>query len=62
MDAVHGAANVAGTFARQEAVEGDEGFGFAAGGVEERGAEDVHALDVDSGLGRAGFGAFCRGG
>ena len=61
MHAVHGAAHVARAFARQEAVEGDEGFGFAAGGVEEGRAEDVHALHVDAWFCGAGFGAVGRG-
>lgn len=60
--AVHGAADVAGAFARQEAVEGDEGFGFAARGVQEGRAEHVHPLHVDAGFCDAGFGAFVRGG
>ena len=49
MDAFHSAANVAGALSRDEAVEGDESFDFRTGGVEERGAEDVHTLDVDAG-------------
>ena len=62
--AVHGAADVARALARDEAVEGDEGFGFGTGGVEEGRAEDVHALHVDAWGGAAGFGALriCRGG
>lgn len=35
--AVHGASDVAGTLAGEQGVEGDEGFGFASRGVEERG-------------------------
>lgn len=50
MDAVHGAADVAGAFAGDEVVEEGEGFDFAAGCIEEGGAEDVHALDVDGGF------------
>ena len=61
---VHGATDVARALARDEAVEGDKGFGFGARGVEEGRAEDVHALDVDARGGAAGFGPFgvCRGG
>ena len=68
MDAVHGWADVGGDFGGDEAVEGDEGFGFGAGGVEEGGAEDVHALDVDGGgggrvvVGRGGGGGDGGGG
>lgn len=44
-------------------MEGDVGFWFGAGGVEEGGAEDVHALDVDAGfVGAAGFGGCARAG
>lgn len=57
MHTVHGAADVARALARDEAVEGDEGFGFGARGVEEGCAEDVHALHVDARGGAAGFGA-----
>lgn len=61
--AIHGAAHVAGAFARQEAVEGDEGFGFAARGVQEGRAEHVHPLHVDARFSNAGFGPFgCGGG
>lgn len=50
MYTVHGAADVTWDFEGDEAVEGDEGFGFGAGGVEEWRGEDVHALDVCSWL------------
>jgi len=60
--AVHGAAHVAGALARQEAVEGDEGFGFATRGVQEGRAEHVHPLHVDAWFRDAGVGAFGRGG
>ena len=62
MHTVHGAADVARALARDEAVEGDEGFCFGAGGVEEGRAEDVHALHVDAGRGAARFGSLrvCR--
>lgn len=60
--AVHGAAHVAGAFARQEAVEGDEGFGFAPRGIQEGRAEHVHPLHVDAWFRDAGVGAFGRGG
>ena len=60
--AVHGAAHVAGAFTRQEAVEGDEGFGFTARGVQEGRAEHVHALHVNAWFGSARFGAFGGGG
>lgn len=47
MDAVHGAADVTGTFARDERVEEGEGLDFAAGGVKEGRAQHIHALHVD---------------
>lgn len=50
MDTVHGTADVAWTFAGEEGVKCDEGFSFAAGGIEEGGSEDVHALNVDARL------------
>ncbi len=61
MHAVHGSADIAGTFPRHKTVEGDEGFSFTAGGVEKRGAKNIHALNVDARFGSAGFGSFCRG-
>ena len=57
MHAVHGAADVPRALAGDEAVEGDEGFGFGTCGVEEGRAEDVHALHVDAWGRTAGFGA-----
>lgn len=45
--AVHGAADVPGALAGDERVEQGKGLDFAAGGVEERRAEHVHALHVD---------------
>lgn len=50
MNTVHGAADVPGAFAGDEMMEKRKGLDFAAGGVEERGAEDVHALDIDGGF------------
>lgn len=47
MNPVHGAANIARTFAGDERVEQSKGLHFTARGVEKRGAEDVHALYVD---------------
>ncbi len=60
--AVHCASNVAGAFTSQEAVEGNESFGFASGGIQERGAKHVHALDVNSWLCGPGLGPVCSGG
>lgn len=54
--AVHRAADVARAFAGDEVVEEGEGFDFAARGVEEGCAEDVHALDVDGRLAHVGVG------
>lgn len=47
MDSVHGAADIARTFAGDERVEQGEGLHLTARSVEERGAEDIHALYVD---------------
>jgi hypothetical protein len=53
--AVHAAADVAGDFDGDEAVEAGESLGLAAGGVEEGRGHDVHALDVaDAGDGVGG--------
>lgn len=59
--AIHGTPDVAGAFARQEAVEGNEGFRFAARGVQEGRAEHVHPLHIDAWLCDTGFGAFSCG-
>jgi hypothetical protein len=56
---LHAAAHVPGTFLRDEALETREGFDFAAGGVEEGPAEDVHALHVSDLLGVVGRTCFC---
>lgn len=50
MNTIHSAADVSGAFVGDEMMEKRKSLDFAAGGVEERGAEDVHALDVDGGL------------
>lgn len=50
VDAVHGAADVARAFAGDEGMEERVGLDLAAGGVEERRAQDVHALHVDGGV------------
>lgn len=62
MDAIHGAADVAGTLAGEEGVEGDEGLGLGAGGVEERGCENVHPLNIGTRLrGEGGVGGRALG-
>lgn len=50
VDAVHGAANIGRTLAREERVKGNKGLGLAASGVEKGRSEDVHALHVGSGF------------
>ena len=42
----HGGVDVGGQVGAQEGVRQDVGFRFRAGGVEEGGGEDVHALEV----------------
>ena len=53
MDAVHGAADVAWEVPCEEDVEGGKGFDFGFCGIEEGGAKDVHALDVEARFGAA---------
>ena len=48
--AVHGTSDVRRALAGEKGVECGKGLGFTAGCVEERGGEDVHALDIDAGL------------
>lgn len=57
MDAVHCTTDIARTFPRDEDMKGDERFCFATSGVEERSAEDIHALHVYAGFSTTSFGA-----
>lgn len=62
MNAFHSATDVPRTLVGDEVVEQREGFSFGAGGVEEWGGEDVHALYVESGSLVCGVGEEVRGG
>lgn len=59
--AIHGPTNVAWALVRDKAVEGDESLCLTTGGVEERGREDVHALDVSSRFRDCCIRSFCKG-
>lgn len=59
VDAVHGAADIAGAFAGNEIVKQGEGLDFAARHVQKGRAENVHPLHVDGRLAGDGFAAGC---